>query len=41
MIKFIRGNAAAAVPKLVQEWLTAVGAGSNNSFKPKPLRGSA
>ncbi len=33
--KFIRGNAASAVPTLVQEWLTAAGAGSNNSFKPK------
>jgi NAD-dependent deacetylase len=26
--KFIRGNAASAVPRLAQEWLTAAGAGS-------------
>ena len=39
--KFVRSNAATAVPKLVQEWLPAHGAGPNNSFKPRPLRGSA
>jgi NAD-dependent deacetylase len=38
---YLRGAATTVVPGLIQKWLAGVGAGSNNSFKPKPLRGSA
>jgi NAD-dependent deacetylase len=38
---YLRGAATTVVPALTQKWLTGAGAGSNNSFKPKPPCGSA
>ncbi len=36
---YLRGAAATVVPGLTKKWLAGAGARSNNSFKPRPLRG--